>query len=68
LKEFKRAKLGDAWSIEYNKGLGSLSIDEYDLMINNPVAEVIQFDSEAQKSLEIAFGKDSSPRKEWLLK
>ncbi len=68
LKDFKRAKLSDAWTIQYNKGLGSLSLDEYELMINDPVSETIRYDSEAGMSLETAFGKDSAPRKEWLLK
>jgi hypothetical protein len=37
-------------------------------MINDPVSETIRYDSEAGMSLETAFGKDSAPRKEWLLK
>jgi DNA gyrase/topoisomerase IV subunit B len=68
LKDFSDAKLDSDWKIEYNKGLGSLSIEEYDLMINDPVTEVIKFDDEATRSLETVFGKDSLPRKKWLMK
>jgi DNA gyrase/topoisomerase IV subunit B len=68
LKDFSDAKLDSDWKIEYNKGLGSLSIEEYDLMINDPVTEVIKFDDDATRSLETVFGKDSLPRKKWLMK
>ena len=52
--------------IDYNKGLGSLSEEEYKLSLNNLVQIVI--DDETEKMLEIAFGKDSNPRKEWMIK
>ena len=68
LADFTNAKLDTNWRIEYNKGLGSLSVEEYDLMINEPVTEVIEFDSGAIPSLETAFGKNSLPRKQWLMK
>jgi DNA topoisomerase-2 len=68
LKDFHDAKLDNEWRIEYNKGLGSLSIAEYDLMINDPVTEVIEYDDNATRSLETVFGKDSLPRKKWLMK
>jgi len=67
LKDFADDSLGSDWKIEYNKGLGSLSVEEYDLMINNPVTETIDYDSGATGSLETAFGKNSIPRKQWLL-
>ena len=67
LKDFVAESLDSSWKIQYNKGLGSLSIDEYDLMINDPVTEVIAFDSEANNSLETAFGKNPIPRKRWLM-
>lgn len=68
LKDFRDAKLDSEWNIEYNKGLGSLSIEEYDLMINDPVIEVVKYDDNATKALETVFGKDSLPRKKWLMK
>ena len=67
LADFTNEKLDTSWKIEYNKGLGSLSVEEYDLMINNPVTEVIEYDSGAGSSLETAFGKNSIPRKQWLM-
>ncbi len=68
LKDFNDAGLDNSWNIEYNKGLGSLSVEEYDLMINNPVTEVLRFDDSANDSLETAFGKNPIPRKKWLMK
>jgi len=68
LKDFENERLDTSWKIEYNKGLGSLSVDEYDLMINDPVTEVLEYDSEANSSLETAFGKNPIPRKLWLMK
>jgi len=67
LKDFADESLDHSWRIEYNKGLGSLSIDEYDLMINEPMTEVIEYDSRGDSSLETAFGKNSLPRKQWLM-
>jgi len=67
LRKFHEAKLDSDWKIEYNKGLGSLSIEEYDLMINDPVTEIIEYDSGATTSLETAFGKNAIPRKAWLM-
>jgi DNA gyrase/topoisomerase IV subunit B len=67
LRDFSDANLDSDWKIEYNKGLGSLSLEEYDLMINDPVTEVIVYDDDATKSLETVFGKDSLPRKTWLM-
>jgi len=68
LKDFENEGLDTSWNIEYNKGLGSLSVEEYDLMINNPVTEVLRFDDSANDSLETAFGKNPIPRKLWLMK
>jgi len=68
LREFSAAGLDDEWKIEYNKGLGSLSVQEYDLMINDPVYSVIEYDTNGDKSLETVFGRDSLPRKKWLMR
>ena len=67
LEDFTKESLDNSWAIEYNKGLGSLSIDEYDLMINDPVVEFLEYDSGGNSSLETAFGKNSLPRKQWLM-
>ena len=67
LKDFAKESLDSSWRIEYNKGLGSLSVDEYDLMINDPVTEILKYDGGADSSLETAFGKNPIPRKQWLM-
>lgn len=67
LEDYAKESLDNSWSIEYNKGLGSLSIDEYDLMINDPMTETLEYDGGANSSLETAFGKNSLPRKQWLM-
>ena len=68
LEDFKKDNLDNSWNIEYNKGLGSFSVEEYDLMKNNPVTEVLRYDDSANDSLETAFGKNPIPRKKWLMK
>lgn len=52
--------------ISYNKGLGSLSEEEYKFSLNNLIQ--IVYDDNAENMLNIAFGKDSAPRKEWMVK
>lgn len=56
-----------SWTIEYLKGLGSLSIDEYDKAINEPKFDVISMDDNWSASLDLAFGKNTQLRKDWLL-
>ena len=54
------------WKIEgYNKGLGSLSEEEYSFSLNNLAK--IDDDIDSEISLNIAFSKDPDPRKGWLL-
>jgi DNA topoisomerase-2 len=67
LADYKNSSLSEEWKISYNKGLGSLTVDEYEKMINDPKMEVIEYDKEGDKSLVTAFGKDSAPRKTWLM-
>ena len=52
--------------LNYNKGLGSLSEEEYKFSLNNIVK--ITYDEDADDVLSVAFGKDSAPRKEWMIK
>lgn len=56
------------WSIKYYKGLGSLSSEEYDRIINNNESlELEVFDRDkTKKVLEVLFGQDTSIRKRWL--
>lgn len=52
--------------LEYNKGLGSLSREEYQKLIDNP--NLIKFsDTDMTESkLQMLFGKNANERKDWL--
>jgi DNA topoisomerase-2 len=63
---FEKSILG-GYSIEYNKGLGSLSVDEYEKAVKNPVVSVVSYTDACDGKITLAFGKDSQVRKDWLL-
>jgi DNA gyrase/topoisomerase IV subunit B len=68
LDDFKKAASSDLKNIRYLKGLGSLSLDDWDyVMKNRRVVKIIQ-DSGSRSILEMAFGKSSDARKKWLSK
>lgn len=67
LQEYKDANLSSGWSIKYVKGLGSLSRDEYEFMINNPNEAEFELTPKSVDSLLLIFNNDSAGRKEWLL-
>lgn len=52
------------WSVEYFKGLGTMSEEVYSDCVNNPQLEVIIADD--LDKLEMAFGDDSDRRKKWM--
>ena len=54
------------FKIKYNKGLGSLTEDEYEIMINQPRFVEFKIDNRTGEFLEIAYGDDSDKRKVWL--
>ena len=56
------------YDIKYKKGLAALVDDEYNDIINNPKLTLIKRDENTNKSLNIWFGKDSSLRKDELIK
>ena len=60
--EFKTQETG--WKHRYIKGLGSLTEEEYDRIINQPVYDTVTVDD--AKIFEMMFGKDSQPRKEYM--
>ena len=60
--DFKTKETG--WKHRYIKGLGSLTEDEYDRIINKPVYDTVTVDD--AKIFEMMFGKDSQPRKEYM--
>ena len=49
----------------YIKGLGSLETDEYSVIVNDPVLDVVSIDDESY--FEMMFGKESDKRKEFML-
>lgn len=66
--EFAKEDLS-GWNVEYYKGLGSLSEEEYSKAINHPRLMRINLKDRAQlDSLEMAFGANSDVRKTWLMK
>jgi DNA gyrase/topoisomerase IV subunit B len=53
-------------SVNYLKGLGSLSIEDWQYVMNNKILFQITKDSLTDKFLTMAFGDDSNKRKLWL--
>lgn len=54
------------WAIEYNKGLGSLTDDDYKELVQNPRLYYYELDELADEELNIWFGSDSEKRKQKL--
>lgn len=54
------------WVIEYNKGLGSLTDNDYKELVQNPRLYYYELDEFANKELDIWFGIDSEKRKQKL--
>jgi DNA gyrase/topoisomerase IV subunit B len=68
--EEEYAKVRDklkGYQVEHMKGLGTLSAEDYDAMINNPRYIQITQDHLTDKFLDIAFGGSSQKRKNWLV-
>jgi DNA gyrase/topoisomerase IV subunit B len=65
MEEFKKAK-GDKNNVRYLKGLGSLSLEDWDHVMSNRRVTVLREDPGTKKHLEMAFGKLASERKKWL--
>jgi len=59
----KRYKLTN---VAYLKGLGSLSIPDWDYVMNNKLLFELTMDNDTEKYLDIAFGASSLKRKLWL--
>lgn len=55
----------NGYEISYNKGLGSLSTEDYGRMINEPVLINIELDD--INKLNMAFGNSADLRKEWMM-
>ena len=60
------SEIGDdisKWNIEYFKGLGALSDDDYEDMIKNPKQVFFDISDDYINEFDIWFGDDSNPRK-----
>lgn len=64
LEEFKRAK--PTGNIRYLKGLGSLSLEDWEWVMTNKELIFIEETTDSQQKLEMAFGDSSELRKKWL--
>jgi DNA gyrase/topoisomerase IV subunit B len=53
-------------NIAYLKGLGSLSVEDWEYVMNNRVLFELENDDKTSESLEMAFGNSSQKRKTWL--
>jgi DNA gyrase/topoisomerase IV subunit B len=65
MEEFKASKSGNT-GIRYLKGLGSLSLDDWDFVMSNKRLISISAPVKSKEYLEMAFGDSSDLRKKWL--
>ena len=56
-----------SWSIDYNKGLGSLGKDEYKHMIDDMHYYEFVKGEKTEETIEMVYGKEAFPRKRWLM-
>lgn len=54
------------YNIRYIKGLGSLEVDEYERIIQEPVYDKVFLDENYKDLFEMLFGDDADLRKEWM--
>jgi DNA gyrase/topoisomerase IV subunit B len=67
IQDFKDASAKKKMSsVRYLKGLGSLSLDDWEFVMKNKKITNIIKDKKSGQMLEMAFGKESGPRKIWL--
>ncbi len=64
---YKDEKSLKGYDVTYFKGLGTMPTEVYNECINKPKLIPITYDDTSKDYLEMAFGKDSAPRKKWLL-
>ena len=67
LEEFKKGvSKSERGAIRYLKGLGSLSLEDWDHVMKDKRIIALKDDAKAKTNLEMAFGKSSLERKKWL--
>ena len=64
-EEFKKASVKSG-AIRYLKGLGSLSLEDWDYVMKNKKITILTEDKKTKYHLDMAFGKSSMERKKWL--
>ncbi len=65
MDEFKTSKSGNT-GIRYLKGLGSLSLDDWEFVMSNKKLVTISAPQKSKEFLDMAFGDSSDLRKKWL--
>lgn len=65
MDEFKTSKSGNS-GIRYLKGLGSLSLDDWEFVMSNKKLITISAPQKSKEFLDMAFGDSSDLRKKWL--
>jgi DNA gyrase subunit B len=67
LEEFKKGTgRSDKGNVRYLKGLGSLSLEDWDYVMKNKRITVLVEDKKTKYHLDMAFGKSAMERKKWL--
>jgi DNA gyrase/topoisomerase IV subunit B len=64
LDEFKSSKTSG--NIRYLKGLGSLSLDDWEWVMKDKLLTLIEESSDSRDKLDMAFGDSADARKRWL--
>ncbi len=64
-EDYQSAKL-TGWDIKYNKGLGSLSEDEYRHMLHNPMYLQFNTSQNTDSMMNLVYCKDAELRRDWL--
>ena len=66
MEDFKKSKIISTNVIRYLKGLGSLSLEDWEFVMSDKKLITITAPEKSRELLEMAFGDDSSIRKKWL--
>ena len=64
LDQFKEHKISG--NVRYLKGLGSLSLEDWEWVMSNKTLQGIQEGPDSKEKLEMAFGDSAEARKKWL--
>jgi DNA gyrase/topoisomerase IV subunit B len=65
--ELEKAGLDKSWKIKYNKGLGALGADEYELVLNKLEYIELVPGKETADMIRLVYSSDTDARKEWLV-